>query len=281
MNVIEQALSEFFSSPGRQLSRVAKDLGAIPLYRSWTGTVFLDTKGQFLFRDEENHPVTVRVESDRAVQLLALAEGSRRYMSLANLLPPRQDGSATCERCAGEGQITTANGTSLFCGECHGVGWPAGPDWSPLDLLNSTDAPRYPTFAAAIDALQAFTAERYPGRKPRFAAASQMDIRGRKLYVHLQDGLVAMKRARATYRHAARKRLGVLISALGELNSGEMLTYVYGPRDPDEAQRLMYPDGLKLSLGSPFDIVAVGGFRWGLMRRVGGRASANDADYLK
>jgi hypothetical protein len=84
-----------------------------------------------------------------------------------------------------------------------------------------------------------------------------------------------MKRAYAVYRPAVRKRLGVLVSALGRSSSGETLTYIYGPRDPDEAEHLMYPDGLKLNVPtSPWTVVPVGQLTWTLLRPLRRRHSA-------
>ena len=54
--------------------------------------------------------------------------------------------------------------------------------------------------------------------------------------------------ARAAYEHAVACRLGVAIGAVGELPGGTLAAYLYGPTTENEAERLMYPSGLKMTI---------------------------------
>ncbi|HYI10493.1 MAG TPA: hypothetical protein VEK57_15640 [Thermoanaerobaculia bacterium] len=72
-------------------------------------------------------------------------------------------------------------------------------------------------------------------------------IRG-ALYIQVPEQAPARHRAKQAYEEAARRRLGVVVSAFAGLPGGALAIYVYGPKKSDEAERLMFPDGLKLSV---------------------------------
>jgi hypothetical protein len=244
MNVIEHALDEYLPSTSDDESAAA--LRAVPLYRGWYGTIFLTTSGEFLFRDEESDPVTVRAEGDPRLQVLALVDGVQRFPILVNLLPARANDRQDCDECGGTGRMYPRNATSwMFCGQCHGLGWP-GELQFPLPEVGAADAP-YPPFDDALAKFVAFAESRGILHETVFVSGDDaFRIRG-ELYVCLPEQQVARSRAKQAYEDAARRRLGVVISTIG-VADGRLAFYIYGPKNADEAERLMFPDGLKLSV---------------------------------
>jgi hypothetical protein len=90
--------------------------------------------------------------------------------------------------------------------------------------------------------------------------------------------------ARRAYEAATTRGFGVSLTGRCILN-GAIGVYVYGPIDADEAERLMYPNGLKLSIVVTLPKAeVVGPLRWTLLRarqllRPG--SIAHSADLLK
>jgi hypothetical protein len=239
LNVIEHALDEYLRSGTAEDYQIAAELRAVPLYRGWTGTIFLTTSGAFLFRDEERDPVSIRTESDRALQVLALAEGAQQFPILVNLLPKRGRDGRDCDECGGTGRIQLRNTTSwMYCGKCHGLGWPSElPEPLIVPQVGSAEASYLP-FDEALAKFVAFAASQGISGDPVFISADS---------VREPDQNAARDRAKQAYEEAARRRLGVAIFAvvLSETSFG---VCVCGPKDADEAERLLFPDGLKLSV---------------------------------
>jgi hypothetical protein len=275
LNVIEHALAEYLSSASNEDRELSAELQAIPLYRGWTGTTYLTIAGEFLFRDEENNPPSVRRETDEALEVLSLVVGAQRHPILANLLPKRDLAHPVCDHCDGSGHIWPQNTTaSLYCGECHGLGWP-GQLMRPLIAreLGSPDVP-YPPFDDAMSRFTAFAATQGVSGRLVFISCKDAFFVRRKLVVRVPEQETARQRAKQTYADASRRRLGVAISAAATLPGPTLAISVYAPRDPEEAERLMFNDGLKLSIPQTLrPATAIGAITTFLLRKLFGRLS--------
>ena len=245
----------------------AREHSAIPLYRGWTGTTFLTTSGDFLFLDEEGDAPTIRYDVDESTQLVSLAIAAEYFSTLANLLPPRLDPTATCSACGGTGKVHVRNATGpLLCGECNGVGWRGSIDRS--SWLEAAESARYPTFEEAIEQFSRFArSQGHFGILKLITSLDAFFIR-RVLFVRIPRQGDAVVQSRKVYLRAARRRLGVLIASAGTLRDGTLLVYVGSPIDTVDAMDRMYPDGLKLTvLTSPREIRLIGRFRWWFLSR--------------
>ena len=89
--------------------------------------------------------------------------------------------------------------------------------------------------------------------------------------------------ARCAYENAVGCRLGVGIGALGELPDGRLAVYVYAPATENEAERLMYPNGLKMTiLEGKIAVRVVSSPRMWLLRlRYASRAMERTREYFR
>lgn len=125
LHIIAQSLERFLEeSAGTDLGEVAKQHRAIPLYGSWTGTVFLRTDGAFFTLDQEDHPCEFLPEQDERWQIAALATAARRNAALQPLLPLRPAEGSDCGACSGRGIVVFGESQlDVTCGACSGLGW--------------------------------------------------------------------------------------------------------------------------------------------------------------
>ncbi len=87
-------------------------------------------------------------------------------------------------------------------------------------------------------------------------------VLGSRWFVRRTDPDRARTLARERYDEAVRQGRGVSLTGRCILN-GSLCAHVYGPVDDDEAARLMYPKGLKLSVGAELPIATcVSRIRW-------------------
>ena len=249
MNAIEHALREYRRSPEGSADETAAVLNALPVYRGWTGTVYLNTSGQFLFRDEEESPSTIREEKDPHTQIVALVEGAERFPVLANLLPGRPVNNDTCQSCHGTGRFVPRNATGwLYCPECHGLGWSGRVDIPlPLHELGSIGAP-YVAFDDALEHFQELVRRQGISAKVMLVRREDIMLFRDRTYVHPGSETETYAAVRRQYDNAVRRRLGVGLEAVCRLRDGRVVAYVYGPENSDEAERLMYPDGVRYSV---------------------------------
>jgi len=249
VNPIDFALDEYLRSAKGPDRAFARDFRAIPLYRGWTGTIFLTTSGEFLFREEERDPPSVTAENDQGMQVLALACGTEQFPILSNLLPARTMDRQDCTTCNGTGRVWPRNITSwLYCNECHGLGW-SGDLHHPLPVHElGSERASYLSFDDAVVKFLRFAAGQGIYGNPVFIRASDSFLVRGKILVRVREQAEARSHTLRAYNQAARRRLGVLISAAAVLPKNRLAIYVYGPADSDEAERLMFHDGLKLSV---------------------------------
>jgi hypothetical protein len=89
---------------------------------------------------------------------------------------------------------------------------------------------------------------------------------GGELYVRKPHPPASQAVAARRYRKAVSRRLGVVLSGRCTLDD-QLCAYVYGPADEDEAARLMFPDGLKMSVLQPLPMAsAAHGLTWPMLR---------------
>ena len=249
MNAVEQELRAYLRTEDGARDRSAASLKALPLYRGWTGTVYLTTSGQFLFRDEEVDQPQIRPEDDEHLQIIALVEGANRFPLLANLFPERSLDDEGCETCEGAGRLYPRNATGwLYCPGCHGLGW-NGHNQAPLTLPDvEIDEPRYVSFEDAVCGFERFLQDQGVAGKLVLACRSDITIVGRRAFVRRRDSGASHADAEHDYRAALRGRLGVGLALACRLPHGELVGYVYAPMSMDEAIRLMYQDGVRYSV---------------------------------
>ena len=239
----------------------------MPLYHGWTGTVFLTTSGEFIFRDEEADPPAIRPETDESTRLISLAIGAEQYELLANLLPERPLHEENCELCAGSGRTRLPNGSSLLCNQCSSLGWLGRIEPTQWKEEISDPKASYVPFDEAISRFMSFASTQGLEGELVFIENSDVAIVRRQMYVRFPNQINAWKRAREAYRVAARNRRGVLIAAACKLPEHRLGVYVYGPRSVSEAVESLFPDGLKLSVpAEPSIAVLVGGLRFQVLR---------------
>ena len=82
----------------------------------------------------------------------------------------------------------------------------------------------------------------------RFVPRFDLTVIGRRVYVVSKDLADARAGAAREYDVAIHARLGVGLLIACRLETGDLVAFVYGPANPDEAIRLMYPDGVKYSV---------------------------------
>lgn len=143
-----------------------------------------------------------------------------------------------------------------MCGRCNGLGW--------LSRYGSSE--RYPTFAEALVEFQRFLAAHGYSDQTVFLSPDHAIVLEGGLYL-TADAICSEIRGMRDYEFAVARRLGVALGAVGELPDGRSGIYVCGPSTEKEAERLMYPHGLKMMIpGRRTCIQLVGSWRMKWLR---------------
>jgi hypothetical protein len=123
--VIAQLLEQFLDGPAsRNLVDIARTHCAVPIYSSWTSTVFLKTDGQFFTLDQETDQGKFSPELSEAWQIASLSTAARSNSLLSVLLPERTSAAVDCSFCEGMGFVRVGKERiDITCGECGGLGW--------------------------------------------------------------------------------------------------------------------------------------------------------------
>lgn len=108
-------------------------------------------------------------------------------------------------------------------------------------------SPIYPTFDEAVERFRAFAHEQGVDGDLVYVSDADVVILGKDWFVRRVDAASSRALARDAYEAAVVRGLGVSITGVCTVESA-VGVHVSGPVDPDEAERLMYPNGLKLSL---------------------------------
>ena len=123
----------------------------------------------------------------------------------------------------------------------------------------------YPSFDVALERFRDFASAQGAPTEVLFVSPKDVVILGGELYVRRPDAKASRAVAARRYQ-AISRQLGVVLS--GRCTLGDHLcAYVYGPADEDEAARLMFPDGLKISVLQPLPTAsAANGLTWAMLR---------------
>lgn len=108
----------------------------------------------------------------------------------------------------------------------------------------------YPPFDEAVERFREFARREHIPDDVVFVASDDVVLRNGIAYLNLRGPHESRLRAARSYEQSASRRLGVLLEAFSRLGE-RICVYTYGPTDSDEAERLMYPSGLKLSIRQP------------------------------
>ncbi len=113
----------------------------------------------------------------------------------------------------------------------------------------------YPTFDDAVDRFRSFlTAQGWPASVRWVPPGGVVFVAG-KIFVRTVPAARGDRIARKSYRRAVRRRLGVCLQAIAR-RRGTTYGHVASPADRDAQERLLVPDGLKLSVAEPRQKVA-------------------------
>jgi len=273
---VEAALAQYLESSPADAT-FARRHSALRLYAGWTGAIYLTTTGQFLFVDEEANPPRIETDLNTKSEVLALVVASETFPELAKLLPLRPCGATTCCQCDGTGRVILGATHSLVCGQCTGLGWL----WS--EQADAEDDGDYPQFETAVARFRSFASGHGHGSNLRFVDCSKVLVLRCGLYARIDSPAISTANARIVYEAAVARRLGVQISAIAKVASGELLAFIYGPDTISQAEALMYPNGLKMSI--PLALPAarvVGSATFEILRIFGGRRTQrNTHEWLK
>jgi hypothetical protein len=109
------------------VGRLCKQQNSIPLHSTQIYLWTLRTDGQVLCIDHESFARRAEPETDPVLAYAALAQGTREYPELSELLAHNPAGLCQCEMCGGAGWTQAkppAKGTD-HCFSCQGMGWHA------------------------------------------------------------------------------------------------------------------------------------------------------------
>ena len=137
-----------------------------------------------------------------------------------------------------------------------------------------TSQPDYPSFTEAETRFLEFV--RAHGIHGQIIHVSNDDlvVLNGQWFARCIDADSARLRAREAYERAVCHGRGVSLTGHCLLDEA-VCVHVYGPVDDDESERLMYPNGLKLSIGTHLpSLNVVGRVRWAVLR---GRQLVNPA----
>ena len=241
LSLVELTLSDYLNEPTLGDADFARRYRALPLYAGWTGITYLTASGEFWFRNHEYDPPRIENNLNDASKIVALVLASERHPELVRLLPTRPRDAVDCEDCAGKGRITVGDVSNIICGQCSARGWRVSPG------VDASDVESYVSFDAALAKFRAFASEHGLPTQLAFLSADHSLAVGDQLHV-TEEAFGSDAVARNTYERAVACRLGVAVGALGELPDGRLGIYVYGPTTENEAERLMYPRGLKMTV---------------------------------
>jgi len=118
--LLARRIEGYLNGPAHELQAVARQHQALPVYTDVGGTLFLNAEGEVLFLDSGNATAGLKPERSREWQLAAKLAAVERFPELADLIPKRPEGVASCAECDGQGKVL--NGL-LRCGACCGLGW--------------------------------------------------------------------------------------------------------------------------------------------------------------
>ena len=260
LQLVATALAEYLQQPRYGDAEFAERHQALPLYAGWTGTTYLTTSGEFWFRNCEYDPPRIERDLNEASKLVALVLAAEHHPQLVALLPSRPDDVPSCDACDGRGQITVGNVANIVCGQCSALGWRRVP------IGRSLDDGFYPAFDRALAKFRSFASEHGLGTDFVFISAEHALLVGDQLYI-TAEALQPEVPTRQIYERAVAHRLGVALGAVGELPDRRLGVYVYGPSTENEAERLMYPDGLKMTVPERnIKVRVVGNTRMWLLR---------------
>ena len=113
--------------------------------------------------------------------------------------------------------------------------------------MNDNSGPVYPTFDEAVERFRAFARGHGLDRDLVYVNDDDVVVLGKDWFVRSVDTASSRALAREAYEAAVVRGLGVSLTGVCTVESA-VGVHVYGPVDQDEAERLMYPNGLKLSL---------------------------------
>lgn len=108
----------------------------------------------------------------------------------------------------------------------------------------------YPPFEDALERFCAFAKANGAPQHIIFVRPKDVALSGGRLHVLSLDETATRHRARSTYHNAVAQGRGVVISGLCRLDD-KTCAFVYGPQSNEEAERLLFPNGLKLSVAQP------------------------------
>lgn len=239
--IVEEALSEYLTRPVWGDADFARQHHALPLYAGWTGTTYLTTSGEFWFRNCEYDPPRIENDLNESSKLVALVLATERHPALVRLLPQRPATAMDCDDCGGRGQIAVGAVSNIICGQCSALGWRSA------STTRNKDEDTYPTFEVAVAMFRTFAGGQGHPTSLVFISPEHALLIGDQLFI-TAESLRSDLAARSSYERAVGSRLGVGIGALGELHDGRLATYIYGPATENEAERLMYPSGLKMTI---------------------------------
>ena len=150
--------------------------------------------------------------------------------------------------------------------------------------MNEHSGASYPSFAEAIEQFRAFVRGQGMDRDVVHVNDKDIVVVGRDWFVRRMDTERSTASARATYETAVARGMGVSLAGVCLVGSA-VGVHIYGPVDQDEAERLMYPNGLKLSLVT--DLPKATSLSWApwvarrLRERLSPGAVSRRADLLK
>lgn len=107
--------------------------------------------------------------------------------------------------------------------------------------------PSYPSFDEAVERFRAFARGHGVDRDLVYVNDRDIVVLDRNWFVRRVDPVRSRALARARYEAAVVRGLGVSLTGVCLLENA-VGVHVRGPVDQDEAERLTYPNGLKLSL---------------------------------
>lgn len=238
--MVEEALAKYLKHPTSSDADFAARHRALPLYAGWTGTTYLTASGEFWFRNCEYAPPRIENDLNDSSKIVALVVAAERYPQLASLLPKRPDLAIECDACNGRGQITVGSISNIICGQCKALGWREA-----AGAQSRAQRP-YPSFGEALARLRSFAHQYGFSTDLVFITAEHALLVRDRVYV-TAEALHSIDDARAPYEHAVACELGVALGAVGELPNRKLAFFIYGPSTQNEAERLMYPNGLKLT----------------------------------
>ena len=140
--------------------------------------------------------------------------------------------------------------------------------------MTETFQPDYPSFTEAETRFREFVRAHRIHDQIIHVSTDDLVVLDGEWFARRIDADSARRRARETYERAVRHGRGVSLTGHCLLHEA-ICVHVYGPVDEDESERLMYPNGLKLSIVTHLpSLNVVGRVRWAVLR---GRQLINPA----